>query len=775
MGGIEARDGFWFQDARILVRLLRDAVARRACLLEGAPVPAPIRIRIEASTETAAPESKLPRPLWDSITYEGEQIVVDESKLGEVTRPERLALYRRIRATCATRGSTANIAPRLTTATGAQPNPGKWRDLARASQDAVPPASAPTHVGDADSLAAEAMYFMTSEALPNEKGELVRSPIPSMHADDVRSVLQHFLFDDELDLSATELELRRLLTVLGATLSVDEVVQHLRGWIATKACARPGGAELTCDSIQAELRLLARYLAVPEEAERLWTRLRAATPPPVHSRIPLRQLQDTQPTAVTTLDNEAIQSIVLLGEGGIGKSFALAQRYELTEGWKVWVDGAAGAEHLEASLTLGVWAATQRSVRLTIFVDGLDQATDSIGVLAAIDRAITATQARAVVAARPTTWTAISRSASRWNEVRLAKWPLDWVTAALASVKGIPSDLLDLLRTPLLLDLYLRTIGDERDTSTFHPTSRHELVAEYFRRRILPTSLLASPARLAFIVRFATSVAQGQARWLIAQQSEQATALDLVGEGLLVDSFGRFRFRHALLQDVCIALALSSPNAQKCADNLEGVVSRSLRHDVMRALMEAALARGSARELMDTPSIHSLVRELLSRWLPAADSAGDVVVAPNDASALLGAGLRLRAVLRWARAAENRSWLLAMASLPELPRPSWLDRNTLNEDLYELARDIDASGVSKEASEALAVRLRTWAQQDLQPGDWAMPSILAAILRLAPTKATLEWINSLPVLPSADHCELLRRLRQIASLDPSVDDALVLK
>lgn len=298
-------------------------------------------------------------------------------------------------------------------------------------------------------------------------------------------------------------------------------------------------------------------------------------------------------------------------------------------------------------------------------------------------------------------------------------------------------------------------------------------MVEYFRRRILPTSSLVSPARLAFIVRFATSVSRGQARWLITQPSEQAIALDLVGEGLLVDSFGRFRFRHALLQDVCIALALSSPNAQECADSLEGVVSRSLQHDVMRALMEAALARGSACELMDTPSIHALVRELLSRRLPAADSAGDVVVAPNDASALLGAGLRLRAVLRWARAAENRSWLLAMAGLPESPRPAWLDRNTLNEDLYEIARDIDASGVSKEAAGALAVRLRTWAQQDLQPGDWAMPSIVAAILRLAPTKATLEWLNSLPVLPPADHCELLRRLRQIASLDPAVDDALV--
>src|ERR1051325_10438446 len=128
MGGIEARDGFWFQDARILVRLLRDAVARRTCLLAGAAAPAPVRISIEASTETTITKNELPRPLWDSITYEGEQVVVDESKLGEITRPERLALYRRIRATCAARGSTVNIAPRLTTATGIQPNPAKWRD-----------------------------------------------------------------------------------------------------------------------------------------------------------------------------------------------------------------------------------------------------------------------------------------------------------------------------------------------------------------------------------------------------------------------------------------------------------------------------------------------------------------------------------------------------------------------------------------------------------------------------------------------------------------------
>ncbi|HET6614129.1 MAG TPA: hypothetical protein VFG83_19155 [Kofleriaceae bacterium] len=86
MGGKEARDVFWFQDVTVLVRLLKDGIARKKNAMLGREPSPPLRVRVEAA---AAGKKSSQYPLWDSTYMLGDDVVVDESKLGEPTRDHR--------------------------------------------------------------------------------------------------------------------------------------------------------------------------------------------------------------------------------------------------------------------------------------------------------------------------------------------------------------------------------------------------------------------------------------------------------------------------------------------------------------------------------------------------------------------------------------------------------------------------------------------------------------------------------------------------------------
>lgn len=209
--GKDARDGFWFQDARVLIRLLANGVERRSRALLGETLGAPLRIRIEASVDDHDDTSS---PKWDSVSYEVVGIVVDETKLGEIKRADRITMYRRLRATTAAQGSIAGIIPRLTTAPSAQPNPEKWRMLAAAVETAVMPSALPESADDAPGLACEALYVLTAQQLPNRQGELV-DVSDLLVEDDARVLMRRFRFDDMRGRDAIAAELARLLELLG--------------------------------------------------------------------------------------------------------------------------------------------------------------------------------------------------------------------------------------------------------------------------------------------------------------------------------------------------------------------------------------------------------------------------------------------------------------------------------------------------------------------------------------------------------------------------------
>src|SRR5690242_6042045 len=101
MAGKEARDGFWYQDAKALTRLLDDALERRRCVLLGIEPPPLLRVRVESAVELVVDDSEptrdppTSRPTWDATFVLDTDIVVEECKLTGPSRDDRVTFYRR--------------------------------------------------------------------------------------------------------------------------------------------------------------------------------------------------------------------------------------------------------------------------------------------------------------------------------------------------------------------------------------------------------------------------------------------------------------------------------------------------------------------------------------------------------------------------------------------------------------------------------------------------------------------------------------------------------
>ena len=448
MGGKEARGGFWFQDAMVLLRILDDAVSNLAVSGTGGTAGAPVEVRVEAAAGDLAAAVAAGAPLWDSTYTRGSEVIVDESKSSDLSRPERHAFYRRIRATVATRGLVASLQPRLTIARDGLTNPEKWKALGAEAQ-VVEPAMPTGPVSTAKALAAEALYYLT------EPGAFPAPSHEPLALADARSLLARFTLDDSRTSDEVEAALDAVLRAIGADWAVEQVVNELRGWIDKAARESGRVVSLTARTLLDEVALASKFLAVERSTQELWRRLREARPQVPPSTIPQQSWRDVQPEAVTRATHART---VVTAAGGAGKSHLLAQLHEESKCHRVWLDAQA-IDGVEEALSFGAWACGRRGEELAIFVDGLDAAASQVKVLAVIARAVGTSGVRIWVAARHTTWADIRDACPGWHESSLAPWTIDRVRALADCERTEPlkNDLVELLRTPFLLDVFLRT------------------------------------------------------------------------------------------------------------------------------------------------------------------------------------------------------------------------------------------------------------------------------------------------------------------------------
>ena len=734
--GREARDGFWFQDATILLRLLRDGLRRRALRAFGEEEPAPLKVAIEKPAARIGAGGTA----WDSVSYYVDQvcveggIVLDEMKKGDISKDDRVSFWRRLRRTVADGADASLVVPRLTLGADAVDEPEKWRRLGKAAQTAIPVTV--RRVASAAALAGEALWYLTSTDL-----EEWPTAIPEATA---RALLSRFEFDDTQTTTSLHQELLATMRSIGADTDPDALVDSLGGWIASIARS-PDAPPVTFEHAVERLELLRRYLTLSTAAENLWRRMRTGAPF-VSSQIATQSWRSVQPEAAALLD-DGTSPVVLSAPAGHGKSFvldALVARHR-PEGVAAWLDAteSPAISTVQEALAFGRWATARTGRKLLVVVDGLD-VDNAVPLLVAVRSALEgrdAPETQLVAAMRHTTWADAREDLPAWHDVDLQPWTQDVVLGVLAH-HGFPApapDLQELLSVPLFLDLYVRIVGRLAEGSG-HASTRHRLMDSYFARILAGRH---AGHRLAVVERGIDAAARGEASW--AETTPEAH--DLVSLGLLVNDRGRVRFRHALLRDYAAVVAVGEHSVEEICESLTRVRSSLIRADFLRALIEARIDAG------DAVGIERLVaachRHELAPWV-GVSLIENPTAALIESLARIADGRVLAQTLARAQHRRNRAWLRGFSAISD-SRPSWLGPALLHE-LGSLVvaengrvRNLTASGEAvPDESFALARAAREWTRgiSYAEAGvllDW----LWELLVRVRPDDDTLAWFGSL--------------------------------
>lgn len=770
MPGKEARDGFWYQDAKALSQLLEDAIVRHRKRLLGEELGPELRVGVECPVAIDVDDGdgtdRGPGPTWDAVFVRDERVIVDECKLGGPTKPDRLTFYHRLRST-AERVSANRLWPRVTAGKGSIDET-TWNAIAQEARTVAPAAGPLERAGTADKLAAEALYYLATPEpswLTESNAKKGKRPPPATRAlslDDARTLMSQFTVDASDTIEQVEERLTRQLIELGAELVVDELVLLLRGWMDAAGRERPWRDDLTADSMAEKLKFFGRYVTIAPDVERLWHRLRRFVPALPPSKIEPQPWWDVQPhveLVVREITNQ--KRVVLTSDGGVGKSYLLANLHDDYDEPRVWIDAIAPLQDVESAIALGAWA-LPREHMLAVFVDAIDQAADPAGLLGAIERALGARERSHVyVAARFATWAKIRNQLHAWTPLRLERWDNSRVRAVAQVNRADPlsDDLIDLLRTPLLLDVLLRSFPRGEQVPAGLAT-RHGVLKEYFDRRVFFDEHAGD--RRDVLDAGVEAVLRNAAMW----RNSSKAAGDLVSEGVLLLMSGDLRYRHALLRDYSAALVLTNRTADYIAVALYSVTNPIVRYELLRGVIEALLdphrplEGPGVAEVIDACRRHELVPGIALGTTDAPTAGLMAAIAPLEGGAML------RQTLEHAKLVENRAWLRVPATLG-VDRPDWFTTEHLRA-MANLAELAVSTGDS--ASKTLATTLRRWTCGHVVGDEtpWPISKIGELLARTLVDDDTLDWYESLDLrnaMPLSSFYEQLRDLAVHAHLD----------
>lgn len=532
-------------------RVLESIEARRVAAIEGQGEPPAPTFGVEARVGEEGPD-------WDLVQTDGSVTIVEEVKSGIIKAQDRNALWQRLRRTLATlpAGAAARgIVLRLTT-NKENPISDHWLGLRSNATTASAewPADDATRkpVGDAVDLASEALAAL----MRTDTGG-----VPSAVSEEVARQVLASLEIREFSRSELEESVEKALARLSSGLAVQVLCHALRGAIATRAEDLDGSQHrFTVDELLVELSVLQHVAAVDFESAKTWRDLEERSTERLRSAFSLPSgglayvdWTDLHPGIAVALANE--QRTVIYGRGGLGKSVIL----------DTWVRGRSqagdvaillagvdlahlSAQRLSEAFRLGVSLAEARGVAFAVAIDAIENCGDDerIRVLLSCLPRLAATS---VVTCRASQWLAAQASHEvlpGWHAVALEDWPEDLVRKEVnaGARTGIGSDLLRLLRTPLILDLFLRTFDREMTVPSGIQT-RHAVLSAYWSRRVLPPNDPRSAERAKTLDRVAREETEGtQHHTLVGSAWEE-----LLSEGLFSVVMGRAHFRHALLRD----------------------------------------------------------------------------------------------------------------------------------------------------------------------------------------------------------------------------------
>jgi hypothetical protein len=770
-------------------RVLSYVVARRAARIDGESVSV-ARFGVEAAPHGGT------TPEWDILRSDDVTLVLEEAKSGAVEAADRDALWRRTRSTVARLAEEGHARPlnvRLVVNAGALPrHPDRWRELPRTSQQVEGRWTTQKKDGrrrsvkSADDLANEALHILSST--DPDAG-------PPMSLEAARELLSRFLFDETYDRPSIEGEVRRLLDALDLSVGVDVLVKQLRGEIATRAESEDRAHRtFTAEELLRSFKLLERLAGEEPRTLGIWRELcltanaNAAGHDQRSDGLTYQDWEAVQPTAAEALRGERAGAVAVVGPGGIGKSVLLRrwlmERRDVGDQCLLLKTEdllATPPSEISTALDLGAFAARHHCRPLVVGVDGLENAPPDQRRLL-----LSALHARAgvsvCVTSRALQWNElwkIGEASSTWTVVHLTEWPESRVRLQVnrSNRPRVGEDLLRLLRTPLFLDLFLRTFGHDVAVPPALQT-KHGLIKAYWDRRVLPENDERSADRRMVLMKIAEEEAAG----IHAHTVGEDAARGLTSEGLLVLAGGDRSFRHALLRDFAMMeWATHPPNRpEDIVRKVEQIEPELLRFGTLQATLQAEDVRMTSEivGILRPPTLFEAATAIGDFEDP---SHIDLVDLLDRLSIELQVGVA-QALLTAIKLGKNTAWVPVLARLPN--DPSWADRtHWLTADSFlQLVQTLNAMSLEQNISLAgeMASRLRTWSTApelfaEFTRGDFALALLTSLLAKIDPSPETVSWLGRIVGVGESTRfwtlSELPKLVRGLVARSLSVDDA----
>ena len=761
--GVRSRRGFGFQDLVLLDRLLGDVIDARSAEIQGSRPPE-VAYGVEAQGSPAGPDWDLSR-VTRLVTGEN-RVELEEVKSGKLTKDDRIDLWRRIRRSA---HGAARICARLTVNQDASINHDLWRNLAGQHQEPLPLALPEGYVTTAAALAREALYHLA-----------VSEPATAITETAAREILRAFQYDDERTAADITSRVKDKIHRLSYGLGAEVLLKLLRGTIAHRAeSLRPAEHDFTARELIREIEPLKRLCEVDPEHNRLRNELvngSAAVQGDLldglFDHLAYQRWQELQPQVHEATSDPAAVCVALVGHGGIGKTVLLARM--APGGRAIWLDRSILGEGTElaaltGALELEAFVVAEQHETVWVLVDALESISERKErrqeILSALRRVAVPEKIRVVVTCRETEWRSLAGVPGKiagWTEVPLHEWAEDRVACLVQGSPEVQPDLLRLLRTPLLLDLFLRTFRSGEEVPADLKT-RHGLLTAYWQRRVLDASDLAdTAARRQWLEAAADQEAQGT--YHHGPGGSARAANSLLSEGLLVNQRGQqdwLVFRHTLLRDFTIkewALGRLEPGQvaePQQAKRLEGITRSTAQFGAVQAAVEHLMAPGAGRDVTLGPLVRGPLARLTAEILGELEEpqATPLEEIGQAAAASGGAEIFGSRLLNHAQWSINAGWLGPLSYLNDsgawAEAAGWvgpeflLDLASYLEVICrDAAQDIDEGQVR-----ALALRMREWSDarkfaQRLDEGDgWGWQRLIEVVSPLAPTNQTLDWLD----------------------------------
>jgi len=769
--GRDARHGFYFSDLPVIRRVLESLVATRAAEIDGNPAPPPLQFMVESAFPAGH------APTWDiveqSATSDSTIVVFEEVKSGPLDAEDRRTLWKRIRRTFLTnrKDDHSEFHCRLTT-NPEKPttNPEAWRELASMSSDARG-VTLPSRFMSAADLAEEAIFLLTHDAEDETA--------PCLSLDDARQILRNFAFDDSRGEGQLEKEINDSLAMLAKGLALDSLRRAMLGDLYEKA-AKPELRNLMFTSEDlwrkcSELDRLSYVSSDAAEVWRLWRRRPSLADPTANAEekgLSYRDWARVQPRVVSAIANGLPPRLALVGAGGLGKTVLMSRVLgaELERGsLVVAITGfdlrQRPADIVRKALAVAAFSAWAEKRKVVFAIDAFEEASDSTSELQSYLTALVGDDQRLqiLLTVRPGKWREFAGTQEvdpRWRVVELQEWSAEIVGQLVPSGMSVGADLLSLLGTPLLLDIFLRTFADN-DVPSGLPT-RDGVLSAYWGRRIIRTGHPTSVDREVLLQRICCAEAEGVSRHL----ETDPLMRDLASEGLFLVKDGGYTFRHPLLRDFALMRWLLADSSRtRAADRLGRIHSRVTRWGAPRALIEAAVA--TTRDSTLCPTLEDIISAIgcgeSQEALSAAEVLGEL---ENPASVDVGrlldgisgqdrAAEFLHRLLVSAKLATNGGWLSWLVSLPAghywIDSTPWIYEEFIR-DVMNLCDAICPEGGLCAKPEAiahvahLAASTRNWSRSSkfasvLSKYDGHIwHRLMPFVAEHSPTARTLDWL-----------------------------------